>query len=399
MKNKSVIVIGIQSNVPLTTLKSLSARGIDCIGVSLRPGGVGLYSKHCAHGYTLRYRRDDEEKFLRELEEIAGRHGAEGILTHHELYMSVLNKHRERFAARGVKLLFPTDDVIDPLLDKHFFLAKAEELGVRVPKTQMIASHADVDEAGKRFPFPAVLKISLNLQKDKLAKKWQFKTKFFEDADSFCKFSADFPEEMGQEFILQEFCVGAYVSLGIAFQDGELVAAFQWQALREYEPGLGGFRISQEPHPLLVEQATRLCEAFHFNGVCEVEFRGNLHDPENIAIMEINPRLWGGTSLPCHCGVDFPWLAYQIYNGERAEKVERYKVGAYSRNFLGDVKWLIKVLSGSGVGEENPNFRYKKLPSLWQFIASLGRAEVHDLEDASDPKPFLMHYKQKLLGR
>jgi|GEM_PF-5764012 len=402
MNKKTVIVLGVESNIPLTTLKSLSKRGISCIAVSLRPGGVGLYSKYADAGYTLRYRREEDdttrESFLSGLEEIAARHGAEGILTQHELHMSLLNKHRERFAKKGIKLLFNDDDVLIPLLDKNDFLERAEKLGVRVPQSRVIKSCADVKEAVANFPFPAVMKISLNLDKSLLSEKWQFKTRFFDDAESFAAFSADFPEDMGQEFLLQEFIIGAYISLGIAYQDG-LVAAFQWQALREYEPGLGGFRISQQAHPRLVEQAVKLCEEFNFNGVCEVEFRGDLKDPENIAIMEINPRLWGGVSLPCHCGVDFPWLTYQIYDGQQAEKVSSYKIGAYSRNLLGDIKWLIKVLTGSGVGGTNPNFNYKKLPSLWQFISSLGKAEVHDLEDFSDPKPFLMHYKQKLLGR
>lgn len=398
MNNKTVIVLGIQSNVPLATLQSLSRKGIRCIGISLRPGGVGLYSKHLEHGYTLRYRRENEEGFISELEEIAERHGASGILTHHELYMNVLNRYRERFASGGVKLLFPTNEVIDPLLDKNGFLERAEKLGVRVPQTRLVKSCADIEAAAKDFPFPAVMKISLNLDKALLAKKWQFKTRFFQDAEDFSSFCADFPEEMGQEFILQEFIIGEYISLGIAWQDG-LVAAFQWRALREYEPGLGGYRISEEAHPKLVEQASKLCAEFNYNGVCEVEFRGKMDDPDNIAIMEINPRLWGGVSLPCHCGVDFPWLAYQIYDGQPADKVEQYRIGAYSRNLLGDVKWLYKVLSGKGVGGSNPNFSYQRLPALWQFISSLGRADVHDLENASDPRPFLMHYKQKLFGR
>jgi predicted ATP-grasp superfamily ATP-dependent carboligase len=241
-----------------------------------------------------------------------------------------------------------------------------------------------------------VLKISSNLRKGKLEEKWQFKTKYFANKKAFASFCSDFPEEMNQEFILQEFISGAYLGLGVAYQNNQLISAFQWQALREYEPGLGALRISQNLDQGLLKKAEVLCKAFNYDGVCEVEFRGHLNDPKNITLMEINPRLWGGVSLPYYCGIDFPHLAYQIYDGAKVSPQREYAVGVYSRNFLGDLKLLQKVLLSKGVGENNPNCQFSRVQVIKDFLFSLGRAQVHDLESLDDPRVFLMHYWNKI---
>jgi len=393
MHSQTVLVIGVQSNIGWASVKSLAKRGFRVIGVSMHPMGVGLYSKYLAKGYVLPLDKDDVSGFIDCVCDIVDREGATGVLTHHELHMVVLNSQRSRLEKRA-RLFFPPNGVLEKILNKEECYEAAGSLGIRVPHTVRVRSFDAVQAVGESFSFPVVLKIANNLQKHRLPKKWSFKTKYLASKEDWETFTADFPEDAGQEFLAQEFIHGHYVGLGLAMQDMEPVAAFQWRALREYEPGLGAWRVSEPVNPKLLEQAVAVCRKLRYEGVCEVEFRGPSSSGE-ITFMEINPRLWGGVSLPIKCGVDFPWLVYQIHSGQAADQFDVYKTGLYSRNTLGDMKWLYRIVSGKGIGEENPNFQVSRGRALKMYLGSLFRASVHDLEDRDDWKPAWKHYCKK----
>ena len=44
-------------------------------------------------------------------------------------------------------------------------------------------------------------------------------------------------------------------------------------------------------------------------------------------LMEINPRFWAYLELPIRCGVDFPYLYYNLCTGQDFEMVKDYRTG------------------------------------------------------------------------
>jgi predicted ATP-grasp superfamily ATP-dependent carboligase len=275
-------------------------------------------------------------------------------------------------------------------VDKTATLARAATLGIRIPAGDVIRSREDALRAAEEFPFPAVLKVA-GLIRGTLPPEWEFKYRYFENRDEWAAFIRGAPD-CPQEYLLQEFIPGRYTGIGIAMQAGRAVAAFQWLALREYEAGLGGLRISQPLDPTLFDQAQRLCADIGYEGVCEVEFRGA--DPP--ALMEINPRLWGGASFPVACGVDFPFIAYQIYSGIPVEPRFEYRAGLLGRNLPGDLKWFLKGFLLGSYKQAIPSIRVSRGRVLRDFVSSLGKARVHDLESWDDPMPAVGHYVRKL---
>lgn len=389
----TVIVIGVHTTIGLTTVRSLGRRGIECVGISHRPRGVGLYSKYLATGYVVPYSAEARERYVDQIADIAVRHGARGILCHHEEQMLVLGQHRARFEGL-CELLFPECRVLNRCLDKPSLLCAAKAVGLRVPFTRAISSVADAMAATSDVPFPAILKPRGVLPAG-VGSEWRIKSKYFADQiewEQFWNHAADPVPPL----IVQQFVRGRYIGLGLAVHDQQAVASFQWTALREYEAGLGALRVSVRPNRGLVASAVALCNSIGYEGVCEVEFRGN-SDEGSPMLMEVNPRLWGGVSLPVACGVDFPSIAYEIYSGRSPAPVSEYRAGVVSRNLSGDLRWLVGgALRGTYVAAM-PNIRASRMSVLTGFLTSVGRARVYDLEDFDDPMPALRHHFGRLV--
>lgn len=391
MSNARVLVIGIQSNIGLATLWSLAPRGIDCFGVSLSRNGVGLSSRFLKKGYFVPFMHEYSMEFVKKIIDICDKDNIEGVMCHHEAQMVLLNQHRHQIEKK-TKLFFPPKEILDSIINKDILMNKAKEVGIRVPANFLIRSKADAIKAYDQVQFPAIIKNSTSICHN-LPDKWSFKTKYFSSREEWRRFASDFPNN-ASPFLLQEYILGKYIGVGQAMEKGNSVAQFQWTALREHEPGLGSLRLSVPLNPRIAQHAENLCRHLNFNGVCEVEFRGDENQP---VLMEINPRLWGGTRLPIFCGVDFPYLAYLIYSGRTVESILEYKTGVYSRNFLGDLKWLYKVFRGAY--DHEPNMRISKSSALKNFISTIGCASVHDLEYHQDVMPALKHYFSKIFRR
>src|SRR5207249_5900847 len=120
-------------------------------------------------------------------------------------------------------------------------------------------------------------------------------------------------------------------SLSFLYAQGQVYARFaQW--VKRTDPPLGGVIVVRQSIAVPAdtgEQGERLVRAIELEGYSEVEFRrDNAGKPY---LMEINPRLSASVELAVRAGVDFPYLLYQWAKGDRIERVEGYRSGAWMR--------------------------------------------------------------------
>jgi predicted ATP-grasp superfamily ATP-dependent carboligase len=85
--------------------------------------------------------------------------------------------------------------------------------------------------------------------------------------------------------------------------------------------------------PDLVERAVALLRAIGWYGLAEVEF---MEDPTTgeALLFEVNPRFWASIQLAVACGVDFPYLLYQLAMGRAISETHVYTIGRRCR-------WLV----------------------------------------------------------
>ena len=112
------------------------------------------------------------------------------------------------------------------------------------------------------------------------------------------------------------------------------VASFAQKELRHF-PVKDGLSTMQESvwRPDLVERSIALLQAIGWYGVAEIEFAEDIETGETL-LLEVNPRFWASVQLAISCGIDFPYLLYQVARSEPVTPVHSYTVGRRCR-------WLV----------------------------------------------------------
>jgi hypothetical protein len=110
--------------------------------------------------------------------------------------------------------------------------------------------------------------------------------------------------------------------------------------------------------------------------------------------MEVNARFWGSLQLAIDAGVDFPWLLYQLAEGQTLDPMSHYTVGVRSRWLLGDCLALGMLLSNKN---RAPHVTYaEKGRTLVQFMRFFERNTRYDINRWNDILPSFREVKQYL---
>mgnify|MGYP002336035819 FL=1 len=140
----------------------------------------------------------------------------------------------------------------------------------------------------------------------------------------------------------------------------QLMASFIQKQIRNYPIGRGPSTVHESAvYPELLEHAVILMNNLPWYGVADIEF---MIDPRSgqPKLMEINPRFWSSTHLAIRCGIDFPWILYQLAMGKEVEPSHDYIVGKRGRSlFPGDT---LHFLSNPNRMQMEPKFWTTKIP-------------------------------------
>jgi predicted ATP-grasp superfamily ATP-dependent carboligase len=113
----------------------------------------------------------------------------------------------------------------------------------------------------------------------------------------------------------------------ICDKDSDVVAGMSAQKIREYPVNQGTMTYGFSTYePELVENATDLLKKWNWYGAAEVEIKIDSKDgiPK---LIEVNPRFWQHLQLSISCGLDLPFLLYQIAIDEDVDYPATYKKG------------------------------------------------------------------------
>jgi predicted ATP-grasp superfamily ATP-dependent carboligase len=127
------------------------------------------------------------------------------------------------------------------------------------------------------------------------------------------------------QVMLQEFLPGggeAQFSFGAICVDGRPLGSLVARRTRQYPVDFGhsSSYVETVEEPRVEQEARRLLAAMRYTGLVEVEFK---HDPreDSYKVLDVNPRLWTWYTIGRRAGVDFPYLAWRVAQGERVSEV------------------------------------------------------------------------------
>lgn len=246
--------------------------------------------------------------------------------------LNTVAAQRERFA-RVADFLIAPRPVLDALNDKETVHARAQSLGIPVPRQY---------DGVPPERYPVVIK-------PHCGEKFGLKA-----ADRYAV--ADTPEAYAQILarmqrydpapIVQDRITGPGIGVSLLLgRDGRLICALCHRRIREY-PVTGGPSTCCESFydAALIDRAYRLLRSFGFTGMAMVEFKGD-------CLLEVNPRVWG--SFPMTEAAQSPFTAYyaRAAAGERVRyTAQDYRSGVRMRFLLNDTLAALHYLRAGRIG-------------------------------------------------
>jgi len=270
----------------------------------------------------------------------------------------------------------PPPRIVERVLNKDFTIKVAEQCDIPVPRTYKVSRASDLAALPKGLAFPVVLKPGERKGVP------TFKVRYFSRGEDLLSFLAS--NHYG-ELLLQEYCPGVGIGIEMLIHKGECLACFQHRRVKEDPPsgGIAVTAVAETADPELADASYRLLRALEWEGVAMVEFRKN-HEDRKWALMEINGRYWGTTSLPLQAGVEFPVYEWRLAHGQDPQIPQAYTEGMRWRWTTGYLERLHRILIGfrGGLGPQI---------SRWNTLAEIPRDFSPWIRDAvwswSDPLP------------
>lgn len=281
----------------------------------------------------------------------------------------------------GARLGCASNSAYERLSNKAELVELARELGVPVPRTCVVDSAEAAHSTAQQFNFPIVLKPSRSryLQRGRI---FSTQVRIAENAKELEAIIATSSWLSHIPGLMQEFIDGHGAGMFALADRDRIVAEFAHRRIREKPPG-GGVSVLCESVPLdprIQALAEKLLLSVAWFGPAMIEFR--ISRSGEPYLMEVNGRFWGSLQLSIDCGVDFPWLLYQLLRGDSPPSQKSYLIGKRLRWLLGDVDNLLIQAKSR---------RWPRRRALAEFMASFVDADTRqEIFRWSDPKPALI---------
>lgn len=293
--------------------RSLGRRGIPVwiLGNRFSVAGVSRYSRR-----TLPLKGKDEAQQVAFLIELAEQNNIRNWVLFPDSDRSarlIARNHLE--LQEYYRLTVPNWDVLEWAFNKRLTYRLADEAGVKHPKTYYPADREAAENINGAYPM--ILKPSHHQGADLFSigrawKAWNHEEllSLYDKASSMADPSV---------IMVQEMIPGgsdAQFSFAALCRDGKILAKAFAKRKRLLPAEFGvGVCVETIERPEIEAPASRWLEKAGYSGLVEMDFKFDERDRE-YKILDVNARAWGWIALCARAGVDFPYLMWQLAQGE-----------------------------------------------------------------------------------
>ena len=377
-----VLVLDANQRSALAVIRSLGRRGLKIVAADHRSHSLGAASRYAITSIGYPDPATSPKAFVKEIIATVNRLGIDVVIPATDLTTMLLASQSD--LSEIAHLATPSADSYETLTDKARLLNLAGRLGIPAPATRIACTTAAVVEAAHELGFPVVLKPSRSqyLKGDRI----------LSTGVEIARSPTDLSETLQRQkwlndipCLVQQFVPGHGAGVFALYGTSGPIAWFAHRRVRE-KPPTGGVSVLSESVPIdpaMQSSADKLLSAAKWTGVAMVEFR--VAPDDTPYLMEVNGRFWGSLQLAIDCGIDFPWLLYQLTQNLLVAAPRPYAVGRRLRWLLGDLDSLIIQL------KQNPANPSHKARALADFAHSFFDASCRqEIFRFYDPKPAML---------
>ena len=370
---RGVLLLGDEPRVVASLARPLAGRGI-AVYVAHEAGAPAVRSRSLRGEQWLPDLPPSDARVVDAVLEIARTTGCDVLIPCNDSTLAFVARHEGALRA-ALRVEAPSADVIRRVLDKDETLRIATECGIAVPRSYAVRDREELGRLAGEIRFPVVVKPT------RKSADAAFKVRYYAD---FAALDAEFVRDarFGEHHLVQEFCTGDGVGIGMLVRDGRPVAMIQHRRLKEH-PWSGGVSvtaISEPIDPTLAELSLRLLRAIEWDGVAMVEWK---HDRARgtAVLMEVNGRFWGSHALAVAAGLDLPGLLVDHVAAPATPLQAR--TGVVFHWLAGDLQRVAQLLRSGENGLRRPS----ALAVAGSAVLDLVRRRDRALWSASDPRP------------
>lgn len=350
----------------LSATRSLGKQGIKTAVAERSSFSPGGFSKYCSKRLKYPDPKGEPGRFLNWLVEVMKQENKPVFFPMDDAVMDIVMGNLEEIK-KHCHCLLPSKKSYDVASDKYETMMLAREQQVQCPATILPKDEQDLEALVENAVFPLVIKPR------KSSGSRGIRTAENKDAlmQLFHEVKKEYQDPMVQECIPQ----GVRYDVCLLYdQNHEVKASFVQKEVRHFPIKMGPSTLQESVlQEDLIKSSIRLLEPLTWCGIVEIEY---MVDPRNNqpVLMEINPRFWNSLDLAVDCGIDFPYLLYQLCLNEKIETQTNYQLGRMSRwLFPGDMLHFLL----------NPK-RFLMKPS---FFSGKKHSVYDDTFKLSDPLP------------
>jgi predicted ATP-grasp superfamily ATP-dependent carboligase len=270
----------------------------------------------------------------------------------------------------------PPWDVLQWAYDKRLTYRLAAEQQVDCPATLYPVTEADLERMS--FGFPAILKPATHASINRFTaeKAWPVANRQ-ELLARYREARELIPPDL---IVVQERIPGggeSQFSYAALCCDGKPIASLTARRTRQYpiDFGYSSSFVETIDIPEIVAPSQRLLTAIGYTGIVEVEYKFDSRD-RRFKLLDINPRLWTWAPLGARAGVDFPYLLWQVMQGQYV----------HERSARAGVRWVRMSTDVPAAMHEILRGRL----NLGAYLRSLRTPLEFALVSPDDPLPGLM---------
>jgi predicted ATP-grasp superfamily ATP-dependent carboligase len=367
--------VGLDCITGLQTARILADRGVPVIGLAADASHFAAQTKVCREIFEVDL---SSEALIVRLEQLGPDNIGAVLIPCTDLSVHLISEHRDRLE-QWYRYSLPSHDVIELLMDKVRFYAYAEEAGIPIPKTFLIADQDDAERAARSLSYPSVIKPPMK------APEWTAMTTskaiVVRDAgellETYTKVRGWAPLLLAQQWVPGGddtlFSCNAYFDA-----HGQPLVTFVARKLRQWPPGTGTSSSGEEcRNDEILEQTVRLFGAVCYSGLAYLEMKRDALTGLQYVIEPNVGRPTGRSAIAESGGVD---LVYTMYCD-----VVGAPLPANRKQSYGNAKWLdLRRDVQSAVYY----WRRNELTAR-QWLRSIRGPKTHAVISARDPRPFV----------
>ncbi len=385
MKNfqTAAVILGL-SETALGIVHSLAPLGIPTIGVS-HFREIGLFSKYVDFR-QLPHPMNELEKFKTSLTKLSGSFDQKPVLfiaadEYLQFYIRQSDFIREHFQVN-----ISSAGIINEINDKARLYDLALKAEVAVPKTLLVTSQTDLEEAKEKVSYPVFVKAQ-NVTLWRIHVSGSTKGFVADDEARLLQIVTDIVAK-GVPVLLQEIIQSAdheNVKYCVNIDsEGRTIQEFTLRKIHQYPIHFGIASSAESVHSEeLIKLGRKLFSAIDYRGIGSAEFK--LDSKSNqLKLVEINTRFWQQNYLSTRCGMNFALGHYLLSTGQAVEEDNQFKRG---------IKWVNYHLCYQSF------LQYKKQGELSfrQWRKDIRGPKTISLYNAKDKRPFIIHIQRTIL--